>query len=182
MEKLSAVELESMSRGEIAERFNYLVDVLDRTKAMVKELPQPNQMEFLSGALTPDQNDLANQFLRIYDRLGRPFAATCYSETGVKAVKFERTLYMDERASNMCDISIPVAPGDVTATFRWILRVFFCGICEGYTHGAPRRIEAYTNVCAAIVKAVADHVISEDDGREMQIDFDAINRDVFPKQ
>jgi hypothetical protein len=82
MERLTKEQLDNMSKQELSQRFNLLIDRMTEVHEEVKSMPSyPRGFTALNGS------ESSNRFVRITDRLTRPFAASAYCDAGVKAIK-----------------------------------------------------------------------------------------------
>lgn len=81
MERLTQHQLDNLSREDLAYRFNILVQQMDGIHAELKELPN-----YPKGFAALDGSDNSNRFVRIIDKLTRPFAGTAASHHGVQAI------------------------------------------------------------------------------------------------
>jgi hypothetical protein len=85
MEHLSEEQINLMSHGELAARFNILVKQLAAVHNEALQLPVVSDSVFFSGSCPEAEKEAKSQQLRMRDKLLRPFAATAYCESGVRA-------------------------------------------------------------------------------------------------
>lgn len=82
MERLTKEQLQNISTDELISRFNILVQRMNDAHEELKNAPFAPV-----GFAAFDGSESGNAYVRIVDKLTRPFAATSHSDAGVKAIK-----------------------------------------------------------------------------------------------
>lgn len=91
MENLTSQEISQMTKQEIVERFNILVDVMEKAVNEIRSIECISDLAFLAGQGSAKENEEYNKKLRAVLILRRPFASTMYCEYGVKALSLPTT-------------------------------------------------------------------------------------------
>jgi len=72
-----------------------------------------------------------------------------------------------------------VPQDNAARTLSWVLRGFFCSICECYVIDSVRRPEAY-NLCLAMIDSATG--ITDEEKQKLSEEIEVMNREIFPSK
>lgn len=92
----------------------------------------------------------------------------------------------ETKSVNKLKLEIPLSTdkrGRLSAAatqLSWIVRNFFCSICESYLQEAPRRVEGYKVACAMVDSAEETNQITAEDASSLRSEIHSINEQIYP--